>query len=130
MAIELCGELWPHMPHSKTSSSLKSITDGRRLSSSRRTVMRSREIRRAGCANATPSRPSSPVSLGERMARRRRSRRRRRRWRRPPTRRRRRPGLWSRRMTPSPSTSTSLSEIRAPSRVEWEGDDRLSRSKC
>ena len=113
----------------KTTSGLKSITDGRRLSSSRRTAMRAWEIRMAGCANATPSRPSSPVSLGlgERRARSRR-RRRRRRWRRPPHRRRRRsrqrrgPGRWARRMTPSPSTSTSLSETRVLSRDGLDGE--------
>ena len=71
----------PNAPIFKTPPSLKSITGGRRLSSSRRTAMRARENRRAGCANATPSRSSSPVSLGERKVRR-RSRRRRRRWRR------------------------------------------------
>lgn len=56
---------------------------------------------------------------------RRRSRRRRRRWRRPPHRRRRHTRLWARRMTPSPSTSTSLSETRAPSRDGWDGDGCL-----
>lgn len=117
----------PCAPIFKTHSSLKSITDGRRLSSSPRTAMRAWGIRRAGCANAMPSQHASPVSLVERRRAMSRSRSRQRRWRRPPhrrrrSRRRRGPDLWARRITPSPSTSTSLSETRAPlARGGWMG---------
>ena len=106
----------PNAPIFKTPPSLKSITGGRRLSSSRRTAMRAREpqgdARTHFPRSSRPSRsakeseeeepaPATPLAT---IA--------------PPPPRQRRSRRWTgplgtpRRMTPSLSTSTSLSETR------------------